>query len=211
MQADIIIFDLDGTLLDSLPDITGAVNCARRSRGLRPIECDLVGPHIGAGLGRLLQMCVPEVRSDEIADLRPVFMEYYARNLLTESAPFPGVEAVLNSLPRKALVSNKPRRFGTAILDALNWQFDGVIYGDDGFGRKPDPRPLKTMLGRFGIAPSKAVYVGDTAIDSIAAREAEMQFRLVPWSNHEIVHGIRLDALEELSAMASDPKQGTSV
>lgn len=188
-----LLFDLDGTLLDSAPGIARAVNAARGELGLDPLPVEAVAPAIGGGLGRLLRRCLPPEAHAEVDRLRPVFHAAYRAGAL-DARPFPGAAAVVARLGhRSGLVSNKPRAYLAPLLAHLGWRFAVVVDGDG--PRKPSPEPLLRAAAALGHPPSRALFVGDSEIDRAAAAAAGMMFATVPWS---ALDAPRLPSLEAL-------------
>ena len=192
------IFDLDGSLLDSAPDITKGLNAIRRSLGLSSLPVDTVRRNIGGGLSALLRSTKTAQTESEITLAREIFMRVYSECFLEESKPFEGVEELLNDYPVAGLVSNKPRRFGAPILKGLGWAFEVEIFGDDGFGSKPDPGPLVAAVSQLGCLPSDVIYLGDTDVDVMAAESCGIEVYLFPWSHAAGYEKYRLDSLLDL-------------
>ena len=109
-------------------------------------------------------------------------MAHYGRNLLEHSRPFEGVGSLLKDCPTRGLVTNKPRLFGQEIIDKLGWEFSVAVYGDDGFGQKPAPGPLKHAIDMLGCSASEVVYFGDSDADVLAAQACGVEVWLFPWS-----------------------------
>ena len=200
-----ILFDLDGTLLDSLGDLADSANAVRANVGLPTLADGAVAGGVGQGLGVLLRHCLPLAHHANLDQHRRLFLAHYEKNLLNRSAPFEGVESVLRSLPRPiGLVSNKPRRFGAPIIKALGWHFEVMVFGDDLPQRKPEPEPLLAAAEVLGVAPDETIYVGDHRVDEAAARAAGMSFRAVPWTDG--FEERRLERLDELLALRAGGK-----
>lgn len=192
-----LVFDLDGTLLDTAPVLTAAVNAARALGAHPPLAVATVAPHIGGGLGALLAATLPPGYDEAAA--RAAF-HATCRARLLESRPYPDADAVVAALgSRAALVTNKPRTYLDALLAHLGWRFAAVVDGDDPAGRKPDPGPLLHAAARLGVAPAAALAIGDSPLDRAAARAAGMPYRPVAWGH--VAPGERpLTALAELLA-----------
>ena len=192
------LFDLDGSLLDSAPDIGNALNEIRRYFGHPRLTIDYIRTKIGGGLGSLLRDTKTINDDSQIARAREIFMSHYGRNLLTHSAPFPGVDRLLESVRERGLVTNKPRQFGQKIVEDLGWTFSVAVYGDDGFGQKPDPAPLQHALKQLDCRPSDAVYFGDSDADVLAAQACGVEVWLFPWSCAVGFDDFKLKDLDEL-------------
>ncbi|MEE2756816.1 MAG: HAD-IA family hydrolase [Myxococcota bacterium] len=176
------IFDLDGSLLDSAPDIGNALNEIRREFDLEPLTIDFIRTKIGGGLGSLLRDTKSVPDASQVPRARDIFMAHYGRNLLSHSAPFDGVETLLSECSIRGLVTNKPRRFGKEIIEQLGWTFTVSVYGDDGYGQKPEPGPIARAIDLIGYNASDIVYFGDSDADVLAAQACGVAVWLFPWS-----------------------------
>jgi 2-phosphoglycolate phosphatase len=205
MEIRAVLFDLDGTLLDSLADLACAVNAARQHLGLSPLPDDRVSEGLGEGLGHLLRHSLPARFHSDLEASRRVFLRHYGDNLLNRSRPFPGVAEVLDEITcPQALVTNKPRMFGAPILAGLSWSFDAVVFGDDSPERKPSGRPLHIALNKLRVPPEHAVFIGDHVVDLLAAQDAGVFFRAVPWAKGLDDH--RLESLGSLRHIVKGEK-----
>lgn len=191
-----IVFDLDGTLVETAPEIALAVGDALRRFDLPQPSAAQVRDWIGHGTRELLaralaQACgvsLERARGSELLRLLgPVYDHAYAGRCGTDSRLYPGVRDGLRALrargKRLALVTNKETRYTDAVLDAhqLRGSFDAVICGDTLSSRKPDPAGVAQVLQRLGMAPTQALFVGDSAIDAATARAAGLPVWLLPW------------------------------
>lgn len=198
-----LIFDLDGTLIDSDGDIAAAANVARAALDLPPAGVPEVAAAIGWGLGHLLERMLPGASPEQMARAREVFVTHYAAHPLVHSRPLPGAAALWAGLPLGhpvALVTNKPMVFVGPILAGLGWdtRFQVVVGGDSLPQRKPDPAPLLHALAGLGVAAADALYVGDSEVDAATAQAAGVDHVTVAWGRHaaDARHVIaRLDAL----------------
>lgn len=182
----LIIFDLDGTLVDSLPDLVNAVNAMMAEHQRPPVARDVVAPWIGRGSRWLLQQafahhgidCAAAEFDFEAAFAR--FMVHYANHLIGETVLYPGVAAALAALAsqgtRMAVCTNKPERFVAPLLRAMGIEpYFGALLGGDSLPlRKPDPAPLLHLARHFGVSVGQCLMVGDSRHDVDAARAAGM-------------------------------------
>ena len=178
-----VVFDLDGTLLDSAPDLTAALNLVLEMEGLTPLGVDKVSYMIGAGVPKLIERGFREhgVKLDAAnldPDLLDAFLSYYDAHAADLSKVYPGtyglIELLCNRSVRVGLCTNKPTEATRAILDNFQIEdcFDSVIGGTSGFPKKPDPAGLAACLEEMGVEPSQTLYIGDSATDVNTARNA---------------------------------------
>jgi phosphoglycolate phosphatase len=176
-QVRLIVFDLDGTLIDSSRDLIVAVNAARTRMGLAALDDPTVLSYIGQGARDLMRQALGEGATEErVETALSYFREYYAAHLLDFTRPYPGVVPALDRLQSRtlAVLTNKPLRFTIPIVEGLDLapRF-ARIYGEDSFPRKkPDPMGLLALLTEFRVEPPQALLVGDSEIDMETARNA---------------------------------------
>ncbi|MFO7578200.1 MAG: HAD-IA family hydrolase [Pelovirga sp.] len=169
-----LIFDLDGTLINSLPDLTTALNLLRREMELPVLQQDQVGAMVGDGVSLLVRRALGEkLYSDQRLER---FMTLYDQHLLDQTACYPGITEFLehHDPALLALVTNKPIAFTRRILDGLNLagHFTAVIGGDSYQHKKPDPYPLQQAMRQIAADPERTVMIGDHHNDLQAARAA---------------------------------------
>jgi len=167
MTYDLLVFDLDGTLVDSAADISSSLNLTLARLGRERISHDKVLAAIGSGVRKLIE----RVTTPPIEPVMEAFLEHYAEHLLDETDLFPGVADTLAKLPgRKIVLSNKPSAMSKAIVEGLGIaKHFAAVYGGDSFPvRKPDPECWK--LATAGA--SKAVMIGDSGTDVQTAKNA---------------------------------------
>lgn len=177
-----IVFDLDGTLVDTAPDLIGALNFVLEREGLRPLPLAVARNMIGAGARKLLERGLEaegrDVSVDDMNRLTADFIAYYAENIAVGSRPFEGLEDALDALAargcRFAVCTNKLEWLSKRLLDqlGLSTRF-AAICGADTFGvAKPDPVILRQTIARAGGEMSASIMVGDAGTDVGAARRA---------------------------------------
>ncbi len=193
---EMILIDLDGTLVDTVPDLADAVNAMLRALGMPPHPEARVREWIGNGAERLVRRAlVGRYEGEPPEELfqrgYPIFLQAYQENVCRRSRPFPGVEAGLKALEAAgyplACVTNKPARFTEPLLEQLGLDryFRLVVSGDTLPRKKPDPAPLLHAACFFGVAPQHALMVGDSINDVQAARAAGFRVVCVPYGyNH---------------------------
>ena len=178
-----LCFDLDGTLIDSAPDLTISLNCMLSALHLKLATEDQVRNWIGNGALKLIQRALahgqlthPEKK--EIDRAKELFFSAYEANVANCTRVYPDSHAVLKQLQkggvRLACVTNKPRQFVEPLLRELKLKvfFDSLVCGDDLPVKKPDPEPLLHAIGQLGGVPDQGYMVGDSEIDLIAAQAA---------------------------------------
>ena len=202
-----IVFDLDGTLVDSAADITDAVNLMLAGHGLAAMEVEAIAPLTGEGAGVLVER-VRRARgldADE-AEIRrdtATYLRHYAARPCARSVLFADAAETLPALHRAGrplgVCTNKPEALARQVLEALGIDrcFGVVVGADTTDARKPDPRPLRYALDRLGASAADAVLVGDTAIDAATAAAAGVAFRAVAWGR-ELPGAPRIARLAEL-------------
>lgn len=182
-----VLFDLDGTLLDSAPDMVAAVNVLRDARGAPPMPLQSLRPHVSHGARAMVAAAFPEDDAVDMPDLVAEFLAAYAGVLGRYCAPFDGVEQMLAALEgagsRWGIVTNKPEALAAPLLPMLGWSSRcGVLIGGDTLAeRKPHPLPLLHAAGLIGVDPADCVYVGDDRRDIQAARAAGMRSVVALW------------------------------
>ena len=175
-----VIFDLDGTLVDSIGGITAALNEALALEGAAPVTAAAVRSYVGDGPRHLCGRALGEPDPDpaRIDRLVARFLSCYAAAPVRASAPFPGVPEVLDALaPRPlAVCTNKGRRVAVLVLAAfgIDRRLRTLVAEDDLPFRKPDPRPLLAAAERLGTSPATTLVVGDGTQDVLAAHAAGM-------------------------------------
>ena len=182
-----VLFDLDGTLLDSAPDMLAATNAMLAARGGAPMTLEALRPHVSKGARAMIGAAFPGVGVAEREGWVPEFLEHYGRELGRHGAPFEGVEAMLTALEAAGciwgIVTNKPEYLAAQLVPMLGWEDRcAVLIGGDTLPvRKPDPLPLQVAADRIGFAAFDCVYVGDDERDIVAARAAGMPSVVALW------------------------------
>lgn len=190
MKIKLIIFDLDGTLVNSIADITNALNYAIEPYGFEQLTAEKTTSLVGEGVTRLIERLVGR----KPADLKDVvlkrFLEYYSEHLTDFTAPYPGVRETLEMLGnyRKAVISNKREDLSKRLLETLELSgyFD-IIWGSDSVSeKKPSPAPVLEMLKKLSCGPAEAVMVGDSNYDIEAGRAAGVRTVAVSYGYRHI-------------------------
>lgn len=181
-----VLFDLDGTLIDSAEDLGRAANAMRLARDLPPLPLAQYRPHGGSGargmLGQAFAVAPGQAGYD---DLKREFLDRYEGLMYDGTRPFPGIEAELSGLAAAGLswgiVTNKAERFALPLTAALRLGAAVVIGGDTTGHAKPHPAPLLEGARRLGVAPQACLYVGDDERDMVAGRAAGMATAVAAW------------------------------
>jgi phosphoglycolate phosphatase len=181
------LFDLDGTLVDSVPDLAAAVNRLLQSRGLAPLPAKAVASMVGDGVAVLLARAFAARGTVPDDAAGADYARLYSSHVADATRPYPGVVAALERLAgegwRMAVCTNKPRAMSDRLLEALKLAgFFAAVGGGDSFPvRKPDPRHLLATLRAAGGEPGRAVMAGDHRNDVQAARAAGMASIFAAW------------------------------
>lgn len=180
----LILFDLDGTLVDSAPDLAASANALRAARGLPALPLATLRPHVGSGARGMLGVGLGLRPGDaEYELLRQAFLADYATRLLAQTGLFDGIAELLAGLGHWGIVTNKSLALAQPIQQGLTplRQAAVLVGGDCTPHRKPHPAPLLEACARAGVAPARALYVGDDLRDMQAARAAGMPGWAVRW------------------------------
>jgi phosphoglycolate phosphatase len=171
---DLIMFDLDGTLADTGPDLAHSVNYTRSRFELTALPEQLIYIHVGRGVEYLLRHAVAEEAPSHFSEIMRVFLEYYQQHLLDKTVLYPHVTEMLDYFgdKRNAVVTNKLHHLAVTVLHGLGIEdrFDIVLGGDSGAEKKPDPALLRLVLTEFQIIPANALMVGDGDTDIQAGK-----------------------------------------
>jgi phosphoglycolate phosphatase len=209
----VLIFDLDGTLIDSKLDLALSVNAARQHLGLQPLAHQRIFGFVGQGAPTLIRKSLGSEATDaDVERALAYFLDYYRQHMLDNTVPYPGVVEGLATLdiPARpmAVLTNKPERFSRRILEGLglaaHFRF---IYGGNSFERKkPDPLGVEILLRDFAAQPREAMLVGDSEIDVQTARNAGIwacgvTYGLGSHRLKEYPPDVLLDSLTELPAL----------
>jgi len=185
---DLVIFDLDGTLIDSSRDLANSVNATRANLHLPPLENQTVYSYVGNGAPVLIRKALgPEYTDDEVQDALMYFLGYYREHMLDHTVLYPGVGEVLDCFRdariRMAVLTNKPVRFSQAIIDglALTAHFMRVYGGNSFEQKKPHPIGIETLMNECGASRDRTLMVGDSSVDVQTARNAQVQVCGVTW------------------------------
>jgi phosphoglycolate phosphatase len=178
---DAVLFDLDGTLLDTAPDLAAALNALRVEEGDATLPVSAIRSHVSHGGAALVRLGFPQARDSEFERLRTRLLAIYRQNVARETQLFAGLGAVLEQLEAAhkpwGVVTNKPGWLTEPLLAALGLapRAGCVVSGDTMPERKPHPLPLLHAARLIGREPGRCLYVGDAERDVLAARAAGMR------------------------------------
>jgi len=175
----LLIFDLDGTLVDSEQDLAASVNAVRGQMGLAPLERAEIVSYVGRGVSALIERALGEGASE--ADVEKgvaLFLDYYRLHMLDHTVPYPGVREALEGLRYRtlAVLTNKPVGFSRELLAGLNMaDYFAYVYGGNSFDRKkPDPVGVRKLMQDTGMPPSTTLIIGDSDTDVLTGRNASV-------------------------------------
>ena len=181
-----IVFDLDGTLIDTAPDLTNALNDALTRRGHAAIPQETIRAAVGFGARMMIEEALRRAgAAEDIDEMLAEFLVHYEANIAAESRPFPGAVASLETLAasgaKLAICTNKREYLTRKLLDALGLQhyFKGIAGRDTFAVSKPDPGHLTQVIALSGGLPSRAIMVGDSDVDIATAKGARISSILV--------------------------------
>lgn len=203
---DALVFDLDGTIVDTAPDLAAALNFGLGEAGFEPVPLEDVRNMIGDGVRKLLERAMAvnggEVAEADLDRWTPVVIDYYSAHIADKSRPFPGAVELLREVRghglKTAICTNKPADLAGKLLAELAMAplFDAVLGGDSLAVRKPDRGHLLGTLERLGAAPARAAMIGDSGNDAATARNAGVPVILVSFGYTAIpVQALDADAI----------------
>ncbi len=173
----LLIFDLDGTLIDSKLDLAISVNAMLAQVGRETLPHDLIGTYVGHGVANLVRRALGEAASDaEVETCVAIFIEHYRKHLLDNTVAYPGVLEALDALDGRSLavLSNKPVVFSREILAGLNMaRYFAFVYGGNSFEqKKPDPMGVRKLMADLHATPQRTLIIGDSDTDVLTGRNA---------------------------------------
>ena len=211
-----VVIDLDGTLLDTAPDLAEAANRMLAELQLPLIEETTLKTYIGNGVARLIKRVLTrdmdaEPDAAQFAKAHPIYEKHYATVVSLNSRPYPGVINGLDALKRAgyrlACITNKAEKFTVPLLEdtGLHDYFELILAGDTLPKKKPDPMPLLHACEKFGVRPDEMLLIGDSLNDTQAARAAGCHVFCVPYGYNrgQDVSALDLDAVVDTLAAAA--------
>jgi N-acetyl-D-muramate 6-phosphate phosphatase len=182
-----VLFDLDGTLVDTAPDLVGTLLALRQARGLAALDEALLRPHATRGALGLLEAGFGPETGIEPASLREEFLAHYAANLWQRSRPFEGIVDLLAALAgmdlAMGIVTNKIEALARPVVHHAGWSdfFGSLVAGDTADRSKPDPAPVLLACAQLGVSPAETWFVGDDRRDVEAGRAAGTRTVIASW------------------------------
>jgi phosphoglycolate phosphatase len=186
-SADLLIFDLDGTLLDSKKDLADSVNATRGFMGLAPLPLEQVSSYVGNGAPMLVRRALPDADEAQLARGLEHFLDYYREHMLDSTTLYPGVREALDQLHEAhvplAILTNKPVRFSLQLMEGMGLDLHFFrIYGGNSFAeKKPHPMGINMLVAESGASRERTIMVGDSAVDILTARNACVKSCGVTW------------------------------
>ena len=184
----LVIFDLDGTLIDSAEDLAIATNATRAHFGMSPLDAKLIHSYVGNGAAMLVRRALgPQATEERVNEAVLYFVKFYRQHALEHTKLYPGVFEMVNALHSEgralAILTNKPVKISTDIVAGLGLgsQFKRIYGGDSFAQKKPDPIGIVTLMGETASVPQKTWMVGDSGVDVQTARNAQVRACGVTW------------------------------
>ena len=172
----LIVYDFDGTLVDTFADIAVSVNLALTEMNLKSLNQETIRGNIGNGVVNLMTRSLIGSGCDDIETAVSLFQKHYSRHLLDQTVFYPNVREIVEHFSDKknAILSNKPVAFIEKILEALNFlqPFDFILGGDSLDVQKPDPKGLQLLMGKINCPAKQVLMIGDGAIDIETGKQA---------------------------------------
>lgn len=189
MRYQAVVFDLDGTLLNTLEDLTDSVNAALRLHAMPQRSTEEIRQFVGNGIAKLLERAVPDRTPEELRKkVLEDFREYYGEHCRDKTEPYAGIMELLRTLKKAgikmAVVSNKADFAVKELVPVYFGELIGVANGEkesEGIRKKPAPDMVRTALKKLGCSPKEAVYVGDSDVDIKTAQNCGMDCISVTW------------------------------
>ena len=175
-RISLIVYDFDGTLVDTLFDIADAVNLSLSELGLRVLSRETIRTYVGKGVERLMGQAINGTGCFDLALAVKLFRKHYSENLINQTNFYPSGREILDHFcdKKQAICSNKPEEFVRHILASLGSldYFDAILGGDSLKSKKPDPEGLFHLLDCFQCPPEQAVLIGDSPVDIETGKRA---------------------------------------
>ena len=212
MKYAAVFFDFDGTVADTLRNITNAVNHTMRHFGRQEFSAETLKSHLGWGVDYLMRHLIPTISEDEVKEILRYYRVYYAQHATEDVCPYPEILPMLEELHRRglplAIVSNKPDSAMQPVAKKYFSDYISLAIGEvPGIARKPAPDMLVYTAKELGVDLSRCLYVGDTEVDIETARNTGIDCVCVTWgfrTREELLRAgadVIVDSTEELLAL----------
>lgn len=189
-KISLIVYDFDGTLVDTLDDIAFSVNLTLKELGQPPLDTEVVKTCVGQGVVMLMTRALKGSGVQDINNAVRLFRKHYADHLMDHSRFYPNCRQTIDffSDKKQAICSNKPEDFVRKILASLEClaPFPSIIGGDSFKTRKPNPEGLNHLLAQYGLSPDEAIMVGDSAVDIETGKNANVRTCAVTYGMGDI-------------------------
>lgn len=182
-----VIFDLDGTIADTLDSITAGVNAGMAALDLDPHDPQQVRRWVGDGIVKLMERAIPPDQLGRLDEIVGIVSDHYRHHHVEQARLYPGIAAMLETLDDRGItmsvLSNKPHEFTLQLVAALfsSWSITGILGAVEDAKRKPDPAGALSMAQHMNLNPDQILFVGDSATDIQTAANADMKSVAVTW------------------------------
>ncbi len=217
-QVRLLVFDLDGTLVDSKQDLAMSINAMRVEMGLVPLPLDLIATYVGNGVRLLVRRSLGTGADEEKVERGlAFFLGYYREHMLDRTAPYPGVPEALKKLSGRnmAVLTNKPVNFSREMIARLGFgAYFTYIYGGNSFPKKkPDPIGLHRLMDDFQVAAANTLMIGDSDTDVLTGRNAGawtcgVTYGFGAHTLEKVSPHLLIDDLRELPPLLDGPRAG---
>lgn len=172
-----LLFDLDGTLVNSLEDLKNSTNFALDKMGFPVHETECYKYFVGDGMAKLIERALPEDKRDKetIQNTLKIFLEHYAQHYVDKTVPYDGIVQLLDELTsyKLAIISNKNQEMATVVVKKLLGDKFQIVCGKrENYPTKPDPKLTLEIISELGVKPSECVFIGDSGMDMAVAKNA---------------------------------------
>lgn len=184
---DLLIFDLDGTLIDSKQDLVDSVNALRNWAGMEPLSVQRISSYVGNGAPMLVRRALPDYPEADLHLALRFFLDYYREHMLDSTTLYPGVREALDCFHAAgtplAVLTNKPVRFSLHLLEGLGLEMHFFrVYGGNSLAeKKPHPQGIDLLVAESGALRDRTIMVGDSAVDMLTAHNAGVRACGVAW------------------------------
>jgi phosphoglycolate phosphatase len=216
-QLRLLVFDLDGTLVDSKQDLALSVNAMRQELNLAPLPLDQIASYVGHGVNLLVRRALGTCATDEnIEKGLAFFLQYYRQHMLDNTAPYPGVPEALEALRthKLAVLTNKPVNFSREMLMRLGFApYFAFVYGGNSFAqKKPDPMGLHKLMEDLNVPADETLMVGDSDTDVLTGRNAGVwtcgvSYGFGAHTLQQTLPDLIIDDLRELPPLVNDRRR----